>query len=212
VPEPTYSAFPATSAILSVRVCQPGIPDWLPPPTQKGSFSVPTPNEFISGTCQQLLFSPKGGIEGALIKVKGVVLQLSMHSDTGAAFARSTGSGKRLRVLAAADHSPKTKDSAHPVYLFEAFADAQGRAVDMAGSDPANTLIKGIVAELHYARHGQPNGVVLETGEFIHMRPHGMAQVGLGVGAKVSAVGEVCMTVLGTRMLEARSVNRMDLA
>jgi len=82
----------------------------------------------------------------------------------------------------------------------------------MAGSDPANTLIKGIVAELHYARHGQPNGVVLETGEFIHMRPHGMAQVGLGVGAKVSAVGEVCMTVLGTRMLEARSVNRMDLA
>lgn len=166
----------------------------------KGSFSVPTPNELISGTCQQLLFSPKGGIKGAVLRVKGAVLQLSMHPDTGAAFARSTGPGKRLRVLADADHSPKTKDGAHPVYLFEAFSDAQGHAVDLAGSDPANTLINGTVAERHYARHGQPNGAVLETGEFFHMRPHGMTQIGLGVGAKVSAVGEVRMTVLGTRM------------
>ena len=53
--------------------------------------------------------------------------------------------------------------------------------------------------------------MVLETGEFIHMRPHGMAQVGLGVGTKVSAVGDVRMTVPGTRLLEAREVNRIEL-
>ena len=172
---------------------------------------MPTLNELISGTCQQLLFSPKGGVEGALIKAKGAVLQLLMPPDTGAAFARSTGPGKRLRVLARADHSPKTNDSAHPVYQFEAFADVQGLALDLPGNDPANTTIKGVVGALHYARHGQPNGVVLETGEFIHMRPHGMAQIGLGVGAKITAVGELRMTVLGTRMLEARAVNRVEL-
>jgi hypothetical protein len=172
---------------------------------------MPASNELVSGTCQQLLFSPKGGIEGALVKVKGALLQLSMHPDMGAAFARSAAPGKRLRVLAAADHSPKTKDGAHPVYQFKAFADAQGHAVDKPGSDPANTTIKGSVAALHFARHGQPNGVVLETGEFIHMRPHGIAQVGLGVGAKVTAIGELRMTVLGTRMLEARVVNRVEL-
>lgn len=61
-------------------------------------------------------------------------------------------------------------------------------------------------------RHGQPNGVVLETGGFFHMRPHGMTQVGLGIGAKVSAVGGLLMTVLGTRLLEARQVNRVELA
>lgn len=172
---------------------------------------MPASNELISGTCQQLLFSPKGGIEGALVKVKGAVLQLSMHPDIGAAFARSAAPGKRLRVLATVDNSPKTKDGAHPVYQFESFADAMGQAVELTGSDPADTTIKGVVAALHYARHGQPNGVVLETGEFIHMRPHGMAQVGLGVGAKVNAVGDLRMTVLGTRMLEARVVNRMEL-
>ncbi|WP_394787375.1 hypothetical protein [Rhodoferax sp.] len=172
---------------------------------------MPASQQLISGTCQQFLYSPKGGIEGALIKAKGAVLQISMHPDAGAAFARSTAPGKRLRVLAAADNTPKTKDAAHPVYQFEAFADAEGHALDMAGSDPANTTIKGIVAALHYARHGQPNGVVLETGEFIHMRPHGMAQLGLGIGAKINAVGELRLTVLGTRMLEARQVNRMEL-
>jgi hypothetical protein len=173
---------------------------------------MPVTNELLSGTCLQLLFSPKGGIEGALMKVKGSVLQLSMQPDAGAAFARATGPGKRLRVLAAADHSPKTRDGAHPVYQFEALADVQGRALELAANDPANTTIKGIVAALHYARHGQPNGVVLETGEFIHMRPNGMAQVGLGVGARVSAVGGLRMTVLGTKLLEAREVNRIELA
>ena len=38
-----------------------------------------------------------------------------------------------------------------------------------------------------------------------------MAQVGLGVGTKVNAVGELRMTVPVTRMLEPREVNRIQL-
>ena len=71
--------------------------------------------------------------------------------------------------------------------------------------------MKGNVARIHYAKHGQPNGVVLESGEFIHLRPHGMAAIGVGVGAKVSAKGELRMTVLGTRMLEAHHANGHDI-
>ena len=168
-------------------------------------------SELISGTCQQLLFSPKGGIEGALVKVKGAVVQVSMRPDAGAALAQITGPGKRLRVLAVADHSPKTADGAHPVYQLEALADAAGQAIEWPDADAANSSVKGVVAALHYARHGQPNGVVLETGEFIHLRPHGMALLGLGVGAKVNAVGTLRMTVLGTRLLEAHQVNRIAI-
>ena len=169
------------------------------------------PSELISGTCQQLLFSPKGGIEGALVKVKGQIVQISVTPDLGAALARATGPAKRLRVLAVPDHSPKTADGAHPVYKFESLADAAGQAIEWPEFDAADTTIKGVVAALHYARHGEPNGVVLETGEFIHLRPHGMALVGLGVGSKISAVGEVRMTILGTRMLQAHQVNRIAL-
>lgn len=167
--------------------------------------------ELLSGTCRQLLFSPKGGIEGVLLAVKGRTLQVSMSADEGAVLARLTGAGKRLRLLASADHSPKTADAAHPVYRFESLADGAGHALDLPADQPDGSAIKGVVASLHFARHGQPNGVVLVSGEFIHMRPHGMAAVGLGVGAKVRAVGDERMTVLGTRMLEARQVNGIDL-
>ena len=169
------------------------------------------PSELLSGTCRQLLFSPKGGVEGVLLAVKGRTLQVSLSADEGAALARLTASGKRLRVLATADHSPKTRDAAHPVYQFESLADAAGHPITLPADEPGATAIKGVVAALHFARHGQPNGVVLDTGEFIHMRPHGMAAVGLGLGAKVRAVGEVRMTLLGSRMLEARQVNGIDL-
>ena len=168
--------------------------------------------EFIHGTCQQLLFSPKGGIEGALVKMKGSVLQVSVPPDQGAALAQVTAPGRQLRVLAVADHSPKTAAGAHPVFKFSSFADVAGQAIDGPDADPGQTVIKGVVGAWHYARHGEPNGVILETGEFIHLRPHGMAAAGLDIGSRVNAVGEMRRTVLGTRMLEAHRVNRIDLA
>jgi hypothetical protein len=165
--------------------------------------------ELIAGICQRLLFSPKGGIEGALVKVKGGVVQVTVEPAVGTELLRGKGAGKRLRLLAVADKSPKSRGAAHPVFRFEAFADAAGQAAVATGPDLVT--IKGVVAALHYARHGEANGVILEGGEFIHLRPHGMAQLGLEVGASVNAVGEVRDTVLGTRLLEARRVNRIDL-
>ena len=117
-----------------------------------------------------------------------------------------------LRVLAVPDHSPKAAEGAHPVFKFESFADVAGQAIKAPDGEPGETTIKGVVQAWHFARHGEPNGVILETGEFIHLRPHGMVAAGLDIGSKVNAVGELRMTVLGTRMLEAHRVNRVDLA
>ena len=52
-----------------------------------------------------------------------------------------------------------------------ALADAAGNARE--ASNGATTL-KGVVASLHYAKNGEPNGDILETGEFVHLRPHHM--------------------------------------
>ena len=140
--------------------------------------------------------------------IKGHVVQVSLPAHDGARFARSVVPGKRLRVLASADHSPKTREAAHPVYQFRAFAGPTGAALEVLEEDQGHTTIKGTVDCLHYARHGQPNGVILDSGEFIHLGPHGMAQTGLEVGAAVHATGEVRMTALGTRLLDAHKVNR----
>ncbi|MEO6278230.1 hypothetical protein [Roseateles sp.] len=168
-------------------------------------------SEFIHGTCQQLLFSPKGAVEGALISMKGSLVQVSASSGKGVALAQATGPGRQLRVLAVPDRSPKAADGAHSVFKFKSFADVAGKAIKASDAEHVETTIKGVVSAWHFARHGEPNGVMLATGEFIHLRPQGVAAAGLDIGSKVNAVGKLGMTALGTRMLEAHRVNRVDL-
>jgi len=166
---------------------------------------------FINGTCRQLLFSPQGDIEGVIVIENGKSVQVSMTPETGGVFARVATPGCWVSVLAHADRSPKTAAGSHPVYRFAAFADGKGKALAPADKDAESTTIKGVVASLHFARHGQPNGVMLETGEFIHLRPQAMARAALRIGDRVSAVGDARWTVLGNRLLEARRINGADL-
>ncbi len=168
--------------------------------------------ETLSGTLQQLLFSPKGVIEGLLLTVRGKPVQISMAPGTVDVSASALIAGQRIVVKASADHSPKTKSAGHPVFKLEAVVKIAGKAMRVHAAGVGPVVLKGVVAALHYARHGQPNGVVLESGEFIHLRPHGMEQLGLQVGAEVVAHGELRMTVLGTKLLEARELNRVNIA
>lgn len=163
--------------------------------------------ETLSGQLLQLLFSPKGGIEGLLLKVGAKPVQISMEPSTVAAGALAAAVGKPVEVTATADHSPKTREGVHPVYKLDAIARIGGKAVKAGDAQP----ITGVVASVHYAKHGEPNGVILESGEFIHTRPPGMKKLKLEVGSKVVAHGEVRMTVLGTPLIEAHEVNRVKL-
>jgi len=115
-----------------------------------------------------------------------------------------TAAGAQMKGKVVQVSLPPGKDAA--------LAQVTGQAIEDPDVEPGETAIKGLVQAWHFARHGEPNGVILETGEFIHLRPHGMVAAGLDIGSKVNAVGELRMTVLGTRMLEARRVNRVELA
>jgi hypothetical protein len=176
-------------------------------------LTVPdSPGEFIDGKCERFLFSRKGGIDGVMLRIKGGdLVQIAMHAPVGALMARFAQPGKRLRLLATPDRSVKVARSPHRVYAFTSFAAADGKAIESKQVCPADVRIGGIVAALHFARHGQPNGVVLESGEFIHLRPRGMLQAAPVVGAAVTAVGQLRITLLGTRMLEAHQLNGLKL-
>ena len=164
--------------------------------------------ETLSGQLQQLLFSPKGGIEGLLVMVGSKSIQISMEPDAADTKALTEAVGKPIEAKGSAGHSPKTKDGAHPVYKLDVITKIAGKTVKSNG-DAAP--ISGVVVAIHYAKHGEPNGVVLESGEFIHTRPHGMKKLKLDVGSKVVAHGEVRMIVLGTPLIEAHEVNRVTL-
>jgi hypothetical protein len=164
-------------------------------------------SECLSGYLEQLLFSPKGGIEGLLLKVDSKAIQVSMKPGSADANALNEAVGQSIEVRASADHSPKTKDGAHPVYQLGSITKLAGKAFKSNGMKP----IEGVVANIHYAKHGEPNGVILESGEFIHTRPQRMKKLNLRVGSKVVAHGEARTTVLGTSLIEAHEVNRVTL-
>jgi hypothetical protein len=163
----------------------------------------------LSGTLPHLLFSPKGGIEGLLLKggAKSIQLAIEQRAADAAVFAEAVG--KRINARASADHSPKTRKGAHPVYKLDVITKIAGKAVKF---DCNPRPITGVVAAIHYAKHGEPNGVILKSGEFVHTRPPGMKKLKLGVGSKVVAQGARRMTVLGTPLVEADEINGVTLA
>jgi hypothetical protein len=162
----------------------------------------------LSGHLQQILFSPKGGVEGLLIKAGEDTVQVSMEPTTANAEALAAAVGKPIEVKATADHSPKTKDSAHPVYKMHVITKVAGKAFKPV-DEPDR--VKGIVNAIHFAKHGEPNGIMLESGEFVHTRPHGMKKLKLKIGAEIVAHGHLRTTVLGTPLLEASEVNRISI-
>jgi hypothetical protein len=164
--------------------------------------------ETLSGELQQVLFSPKGGIEGLLMKVGSTSIQVSMDPATVDASVLADAVGKPIEAQGSPDHSPKTKVGVHPVYKLRAITKIGGKALKPNG---AGHPVSGVVSSVHYAKHGEPNGVILESGEFIHTRPLGMKKLKLEVGSKVVVLGEMRMTVLGTPLIEAHEVNRVTL-
>jgi len=146
-------------------------------------------------------------ITNALGTVGSKPIQVTMKPGFADANALYGAVGKPLEVRACADHSPKTKDGSHPVYQLDRITKLAGKTFQSNGTQP----IEGMVAHIHYAKHGEPNGVILESGEFIHTRPPGMKKLNLHVGSKVVARSEARTTVLGTSLIEAHEVNRVTL-
>jgi hypothetical protein len=74
-----------------------------------------------------------------------------------------------------------------------------------------NKAHTGIVKQINYARHGEPNGAILETGEFVHMKPDGARAVDLKVGQKLTVEGEVRTSPAGHTVIEATLVNGIEI-
>lgn len=173
---------------------------------------MPHPQETIDiwsveGRFQHLVYSPKGGIEGVLIDTDGIPTQFvfDRHDEAAAAPFIGLRTGQTL-VIEGAEQGPSPKgDAAHTVYLFERLVSLDGLAPADA---PAGREVAGTVVRLNYARHGEANGVVLDTGDFVHTKPDGFARLALKVGDKVRAEGRTqTLSTGGGRVVEAVRVN-----
>jgi hypothetical protein len=79
------------------------------------------------------------------------------------------------------------------------------------GRGEIDVCVRGEVVGLNYAKRGEVNGAILETGDFVHLRPHGAKAIGLKVGQTLEAEGEVRPGWAGCRVIEARRANGVSL-
>ncbi len=78
---------------------------------------------------------------------------------------------------------------------------------------PPHASVSGKVVRLNHARHGAPNGVLLDSGDFVHTRPDGFETLGLKVGDMLEAEGPARPLATGTgRVIEAHRANGHALA
>ena len=159
----------------------------------------------LSATFAHLIFSPKGTIEGVMLTADDADMQIVFDKEDESAAAAFEGvvAGQEVEVEVKPAKPSDKGESAHAVYQLERVRSIEGAA---ASSTPE--AFTGTVVRLNYARHGQPNGVILDTGDFVHTKPHGMAKLALTIGQKVKAKGSARRLSVGTgRVIEATAVN-----
>ena len=94
------------------------------------------------------------------------------------------------------------------MYDFGRLVSVDGRKQPKAAAD-GGPAVRGTVVRFKYARHGAANGVVLDSGDFIHLKPEGMARAGLRIGDAVQAEGDVRPLATGSgQVIEAAKVTR----
>ena len=183
---------------------------WRPLVVYLESEAVATKRDLaIEGTFQYLIFSPKGSVEGVLLEVANEPAQIVFERDDETSAGEFTALKKGQNVvLRGRRQRPSAKgESDHAVFGYV-------RLIAIDGRKPAKrkpqkrAAFTGVVARFNYARHGEANGVVLDTGDFIHTKPHGLVGLKLAVGDKVSVDGDARPLEVGAgRVVDAERVN-----
>ncbi|KQP35542.1 hypothetical protein [Pseudorhodoferax sp. Leaf274] len=165
----------------------------------------------VEGRFQHLVYSPKGGIEGLLIDTDGIATQFTVDPHDAAAVGALLGlrHGQALAVEGRKTGPSPKGEGAHVVYRFERLAAIDGQEPEARNDVQAH----GKVVRFNFAKHGAPNGVVLDSGDFVHTRPDGLERLRLQIGDAVRAEGPAHPLATGSgRVIEARSVNGQPLA
>lgn len=72
--------------------------------------------------------------------------------------------------------------------------------------------VEGVVQQLNFAKNGEPNGALLDSGHFVHLKRRGARAIELRVGQKLRVEGKSRGRALaGHEVIEAATVNGVDL-
>jgi hypothetical protein len=137
---------------------------------------------------------------------------IDKHDPDAAAAFIGVSADQTVKVRARVAEPSNKGDASHPVYDFEALESVDGKKPAQV-KPRLGPAYQGKVARLNFAKHGEANGVVLDSGDFIHTRPDGMKRLRLKVGDAVKADGDAQRLADDTGWaVEATTVNGHSVA
>jgi hypothetical protein len=158
----------------------------------------------VSGNFLSFNLSPKGMPEGFVCQQGKGTFQINFPPELASEVASRVREGEK--VEAEVSTFPDAEVDAHAVYeLRRLLGGDEPLVIDGAGE--TDVEVEGIVTRLNHARRGEVNGAILDTGDFVHLRPHGARQLQLEVGQHLKAQGEVRPGWAGARVIEATRAN-----
>ncbi len=168
-------------------------------------------SSVLSGSVAQFNLSPKGVPEGLILEQNsGDRVQINFESDIAGSVTAAVSEGQKvsLKVTPFGDRHP----DAGPVFELLTLQSPDGLTVVVDGPGKDEVSVGGTVVRLNHARRGEVNGAILNSGEFVHLRPHGVRAIGgLKVGDRLTAVGEVRPGWSNHPVVEARSANGIEI-
>lgn len=159
----------------------------------------------IEGTHTHFNYSPKGGYEALILATAKGPVQVNFERHHAGVLAAALKPGIKVSLKVAPMDDLEAPE--HPVYQLQTLH-VRGQALEL---EP-QVQIKGTIQRLNYTLHGEVNGALLDTGDFVHLRPHGARALRLAPGQPLRASGQSRPLLFGPhRALEADTVNGLSL-
>jgi len=156
-----------------------------------------------TGTVENLNVSPKGFHEGFLLRSGKKIVQINLPKGEPSGFEKVLNPGEQVTVEVEPEE-PRGEPE-HGVFRLIRLLSVNGHTTrtDKQGVRP----FSGSIGRLNYALHGEVNGGILDSGDFLHLKPEGARAVNLKAGMQVAGHGDTKPVVGGHSVIEAEEVN-----
>lgn len=199
-------ALAATFGLAEAALAQPA----PPPPNGPAMLPDASPQPAapqtvpISGTVQSYNLGPRGNVEGLMIKTADRMAQVNLPPDLGAVVAQHAPIGSAVRV----NGIPQLGMPDHAVYDFYSLKAGDRELKVPTPGDERFVHLDSTISQLNYGRRGEVNGVMLDTGDFVHFGPDAAGALNLQAGQKLTVDGVARpMLMSGHQSIDAVAIN-----
>ena len=190
------AAAPASPAAAAPRADAPP-----PPGGHDGRLKAPA---LLTGTVESFNYGPHGSPSGIMLKADGKVMQVNCPPDVGVALLAAAPVGDEVKVTAIEARAKAD----HPVYHLIQLTNSKGQSfVGGPGAAGAMVHLEGTVKTLNYGPHGDVDGAILDSGDFVLIGPPTAEALKLAPGQKLTLDGSARPMLVGHNIIQATTVN-----